>query len=343
MTILDPGNVISNKTGKTYSTIFQSLINGERLHDVEVSWNFDLSKANPYHDIDVLYDQRLTSLRNRYDILELSWGGGYDSSYLLEVSVRNNIPFDIITMVGHGNISDKHSLNLELRNNYQHIEKYLKNFPNTDVRFIDIVELCQLAVDDRAPEWETSYPTLDDICGLYSDTNIGRKGTESRCVITGKGWKNVVYNHEHKVWSMYHNSDEQYRRIAHSSVCELEPFYQNPDIIISVCTQAMKHGRDRKESWCPSDTWTQRNILYKKNMLPIWRIPKQKETLNHFNSPEADWFCKNGMPVGTRSHAVYWDWIAKCNDKIDPEDLGGSRLPMAPVPNKIKVIDFHKE
>lgn len=313
------------------------------MHDVEVSWNFDLSKANPYHDIDVLYDQRLTSLRNRYDILELSWGGGYDSSYLLEVSVRNNIPFDIITMVGHGNISDKHSLNLELRNNYQHIEKYLKNFPNTDVRFIDIVELCQLAVDDRAPEWETSYPTLDDICGLYSDTNIGRKGTESRCVITGKGWKNVVYNHEHKVWSMYHNSDEQYRRIAHSSVCELEPFYQNPDIIISVCTQAMKHGRDRKESWCPSDTWTQRNILYKKNMLPIWRIPKQKETLNHFNSPEADWFCKNGMPVGTRSHAVYWDWIAKCNDKIDPEDLGGSRLPMAPVPNKIKVIDFHKE
>ena len=114
MTILDLGNVISNKTGKTYSTIFQSLINGERLHDVEVSWNFDLSKANPYHDIDVLYDQRLTSLRNRYDILELSWGGGYDSSYLLEVSVRNNIPFDIITMVGHGNISDRHSLNLEL-------------------------------------------------------------------------------------------------------------------------------------------------------------------------------------------------------------------------------------
>lgn len=342
MSILGPGNVISNKTGKTYSTIFQSLINGERLHDVEVSWNFDLSKANPYHDIDVLYDQRLTSLRNRYDILELSWGGGYDSSYLLEVSVRNNIPFDIITMVGHCNISDRHSLNLELRNNYQHIEKYLKNFPNTDVRFIDIVELCQLAVDDRAPEWETSYPALDDICGLYSDTKIGRKGTESRCVITGKGWKNVVYNHEHKVWSMYHNAGAQYTRIAHTSVCDLEPFYQCPDIILSVCMKAMDHGRDKQEMWCPSDTWMQKNVLYGKDMLPIWRMPGQKETLNHFASHEADWFCKNRMPVDIKNHAVYWNWIAKCNDSIDPADLGGQPLPVGTCPDKVKVIDFHK-
>ena len=342
MTNLGPGEVISNKTGKTYSTIFQSLINGERLNDVEVSWNFDLRQAKPHNDIDELYDQRLNNLRSTYDTLELSWGGGYDSSYLLEVSVRNNIPFDIITMVGHGDISDKHSLNLELKNNYQHVEKYLKHFPNTDVRFIDIRELCRLALDDVYTSWETSYPTLDDICGLYSDVHIGRKHTESRCVITGKGWKNVVYNHEYKVWSMYHNAGAQYSRIAHTSVCTLEPFYQCPDIILSVCMKAMEHGRDKQENWCPSDTWMQKNILYTQDMLPVWRVPDQKEILNHFDSPEADWFCKNRVPVDIKKHAVYWNWIAKCNDQIHPDDLGGQPLPVGTCPDKIKVIDFYK-
>jgi len=334
MTILGPGNVISNKTSNTYSTIFESLLHGERLHDVEVSWDFDIHKASPHHDLDALYDQRLSSIKDRYDVLELSWGGGYDSSYLLAVSIRNNIPFDIITMVGHGKISDDHSLNLELKNNYQHIERYLKHFPNTHVQFVNISDLAQLAMDNKSLAWEKCYPMLDDICGLYSDIYLDRKSTENRCVITGKGWKNIVYNHEHKVWSMYHNADSQYTRIAHTSTCNLEPFYQCPDIIMSVCLNAMKQGKDKQDDWCPSDTWMQENVLYQRAMLPIWRLPDP--------TTETDWFCKDSMPVDVKTHAVYWDWIAKCNNMLHLDDLGGSPLPVGTCPDKVKVVDFYK-
>ena len=109
-----------------YSNMLEALTSGERWHDCEVSWDFDSTRATAHKDIDSLYDQRLSQLRKQYDVLELSWGGGYDSSYLLEISHRNNIPYDIITMIGYKHIDDKAVTNLELKNNYTHINRYIK-------------------------------------------------------------------------------------------------------------------------------------------------------------------------------------------------------------------------
>lgn len=346
---INKGKIFSTKTNKIYSTIFESLVLGERFHDLEVRWEFDINKADVRDDLDDLYDHRLASIKKKYDVLELSWGGGYDSSYLLEVSIRNNIPFDVISMVGYENIDDHHTINLELKKNYSHIERYIKKFPKTDIRFIDINQLWQLAEKEVNHEaWQKSYPTLDDICGLYSDGVVGRKSNQSRCLITGKGWKNIVYNNEHKIWSLYHDSSSHYTRVAHTSVCDHIPFYESHDIIMSVCQSAVNIARlDKKiyeqDTWCPTGNWMQKNVLYKAKDLPIWRVHDIKKTRNHFMSPETDWFYKDNEPTYPEKHSAYWNWLADCNRRIHVDDLGGESLPTGLCKEKIKVIDFHNE
>jgi hypothetical protein len=345
----DTDNIFSTKTNKLYSTIFESLVLGERFQDLEVRWEFDVNKVDVRDDLDGLYDHRLATIKQKYDVLELSWGGGYDSSYLLEVSIRNNIPFDVISMIGYENINDHHTINLELKKNYSHIERYIEKFPRTDIRFIDINQLWQLAEKEINREaWLKSYPTLDDICGLYGDNIVGRKSNQRRCLITGKGWKNIVYNNEYKIWSMYHSSSSHYTRVAHTSVCDHIPFYESHDIIMSICSRAVGMARIseriyEQDTWCPTGNWMQENVLYKKMKLPVWRVHGIKETRNHFISPETDWFYKDNEPTNLKTHAVYWDWLLECNRKIHVEDLGGSPLPTGVCKEKIKVIDFHKE
>ena len=62
MNITDTGNIFSTKTNKLYSTIFESLVLGERFQDLEVRWEFDVNKADVRDDLDGLYDHRLLRL-----------------------------------------------------------------------------------------------------------------------------------------------------------------------------------------------------------------------------------------------------------------------------------------
>jgi len=343
---IEKGKIFSNTTKKIYSTVFESLVLGERFNDLEVRWQFDVNKAHIHNDIDELYDQRLSLIKSKYDILELSWGGGYDSCYLLEVSIRNNIPFDVISMIGYKDLHNNHTVNLELQKNYSHIQRYIKKFPKTNIRFVDLDRLWKIAEKDKNQEaWQKSYPALDDICGLYSDNIVGRTANQNRCLITGKGWKNIVYNNQYKLWSMYHDSSSHYTRVAHTSVCDYIPFYESHDIIMSACQSAIKIARlDKKiyeqETWCPTSTWMQKNVLYKKKDMSIWRVRNIKESQNHFMSPESDWFYKDNRPTDTKKHLVYWDWLTNCNSKIHPDDLGGNMLPIGMCREKIKMIDL---
>jgi hypothetical protein len=338
---MDMGKVLSSRTHRTYSTILEALISGERLRDIEISWDCAPEKAK-LDNLDNLYDERLSQLRGEYDIMELSWGGGYDSSYLLEVAVRNDISFDIISMIGYRDIDHPATMNLELKNNYYLIGRYLERFPGTEVKFIDLAGLWDLARQDHSRDkWLKSYPTLDDICGLYCDAFLGREAVQNRCLVTGKGWKNITYNSEYRMWSMYHTANDQYTRLAHTSVCDYVPFYATTDIVTSACFDAMKLTPDRNKSWTPTGSWMQENVLYPGFDHPIWKV--SKGFVNHFSCSKMDWFYNNGRPAHPELHREYWTWLDKCNDKIHIEDLGGKRMPEGFYVEQTKIVDFYRE
>ena len=341
---MDQGGVYSSRTETLYSNMLEALTSGERWHDCEVSWDFDSTRATAHKDIDSLYDQRLSQLRKQYDVLELSWGGGYDSSYLLEISHRNNIPYDIITMIGHKHIDDKAVTNLELKNNYAHINRYIKKFPRVEIRFIDMAELWEITKQDTdRSTWTKCSPTLDDICGQSCDDLLGRIAQENRCVIVGKGWKKTIYNPNNGIWSMFHTTDDLYRRLAHTDACDYVHFYGTPDIVLSACELVRSIGApDAEAMWIPQARWIQENVLYKKFALPIWHGGKTT-TNNEFTEPKMNWFIDSNKPVQPEIHKEYWDYISECNTKIHPDDLGGNPMPIGYYQSKSKIVDFYKK
>lgn len=321
--------------------MFEALTSGERWHDCDIEWDFDLSSATTSRDIEGLYDQRIRDIREKYDFIELSWGGGHDSSYLIEIAYRNHIQIDMISMIGYGSIHNPATTNLELKNNFAHVDRYVKKFPETQVCFLDLTELWEKTKKEvDKSKWVKCFPTLDDICGQSCDAVIGRSKEEKRCLITGKGWKQVVYDPTLNLWSMFQTTDDLYKRLAQTSVCDYVPFFDTPDIIVSVCEKIREIGVPSEDTmWIPSSQWTQKHVLYSKPALPVWHGGKIS-TNNEFTEPKMDWFVKNGRPTQPELHKEYWQWISHCNDKIHVDDLAGGRMPIGFYPVKSVFVDL---
>ena len=311
-----------------------------------------MSKVLAHYSMDDLYDRRLYQLREQYDVLELSWGGGHDSCYLLEVSYRNNIPYDVISMVGYGSIYNPETQNEEFRKNYAHIDRYLEKFPNTQITFLDLEVMYEIVQKKEHRErWTTCNMTLDDICGLGGDEYAGRKSGSGSCLITGRGWKKVLYNRAHGQWSMYHHDTDQFNRIAYTGVGDMVHFFDDPDIIYSSCMlsrqfyNSTQHnlGDDKAGVWAPSGTWMQLNILYRNPVLPVWRIEKITHDNNEFSHPKMGWFFKDNKPSRPETHKSYWQWVEECSNKMHIDDLGGNSIPHGYYKSKVRAVDFHKE
>ena len=92
--------VRNKNTNILYPSMLNALLANQNIKDLEVYWDpwQNWKQGRVVESIDPLADERLQELRDSYKYMELAWGGGYDSSYIIEVAIRTNIPFDAITM-----------------------------------------------------------------------------------------------------------------------------------------------------------------------------------------------------------------------------------------------------
>lgn len=334
------GHISSVSSGKQYKTLTEALYKGrERKDDCRVEWEFDVNNATRHNDIDRLFDEQFLYLRERYDLLELSWGGGYDSSYLLEVAYRNNIQIDIISMMGIGTLETEHGQNKEFHWNYKHVERYLEKFPKTEIKFMDFNTMWRM-MKDQDWDWTQSRVGLDDICGFAGDQYLDRKASDNRALITGRGWKKIIHNKEYDCWSLFHPSSESHMVLCYSSVCDIVYFFGTPDIIMTQCAYArdlaMKE-QNNQNIWVSDSDWMQQKVLYKKMPFGIRRFPKWT---NEFNHPKMAWFCQNSKPVEPILHKKYWDYLSDINKTIHPDNLKGAPLPDGLWDEIVKTVDF---
>lgn len=351
--LFKPGNFanghISSSSGKSYKTLTEALCNGrERIKDCRVEWDYLKSNIPEYKNLDELYDEQMIHLRASYDILELSWGGGYDSSYLLEIAYRNEIKLDMISMMGVESLEKEHPWNKEFHWNWKHVERYLDKFPNTQIKFMDFGSLWNI-VKAKKLDWTTSKAGLEDICGLASDDYLGRDRMDNRALLTGRGWKKILYNKKYDIWSTFQGSDYAHSVLCYSDVADVVYFFGSPEIIKTQCSKARTialdsidlHNISQGDVWVSDDVWMQREVMYRKLPFGIRRFPKQSnDFLGQFDHPKMSWYCKNGLPVDQDLHKEYWEYLDKLNKNIHIDDLGGVSLPNGIFPDIVKTVDF---
>jgi len=325
--------VFSNKTNKLYPSTLNALLDNNNIEDLSVSWEpvRDWTKGRTLDNISSLAVERLQELRDTYKHLQLSWGGGYDSSYILHVATENNIPFDSVVMYGINNIEDPHPYNLEHFNNKWYLDEYIKKFPSTTIRHVNLLDMVPLASQHKDYDlWASGcYGQWDDVLMFYADNVLPERQEQGTAVIVGSGFKQVVYNAEHKLWSLLINSVNLNCATPGSLECDTIRFYETPCMVNSIAHMATKYNRTL------SLNELQRLVIYKDQLpKPIWHIPKESQDWKQH--PKMNWYTQG-------QYTLYNEFIEAMNNKIDPVNWKSEEGFIDGWKDFPKIIDFYKE
>ena len=196
-----------------------------------------------------IYAERLQQLRDSYDCIRLLYSGGADSKLILDTSYKHNIPIDCIIVINSGPDTDDifNPVYHELARANQHVEHYLKKFPNTQYHYLkfsiqDHKNFNSMNIDDwiempgnnyynDRPQNQAWYYTGCEHNELFWEPY---KKNIKHCDIVGKEPPHVVkINNEFYV---FYNDES----VDHHAGPFCEWFYVTPDMPDVLCYQSHK-------------------------------------------------------------------------------------------------------
>ena len=339
--------ILNKRTKEKYPTVLTAALEADSIKDLTCYSNFKIEKNEISQSLDSLYEDRLKMLREKYDYLEMYWGGGHDSTNMLQVSINTGIPFDSITMFCHGTPNTVDSpQNYELRSNFGFVQHYVEKFPKVKLNFLDL-DLCYsktVTMDHDYYEWAVVGELRLMMGEMAHDLLVPERRTHKAAVVSGKGWHGVVYNRKYDIWSLYHPSGQINHGGADSRHADVIRFYEDPRIIKKIGSSTREHFYKNKpmysDTWVTSTTWLHHNILYPELKGKIVHSGNDEEYGGWQRHPKHAWFITDkGV---TTKYKEYWKWLAWLDQNIkkelliNPESMAvGNIKPITPV-----IIDF---
>ena len=314
--------ILNKKTNKKYPNTLTAMIEAEELNDLVGYTDLDISERSSL-SIKQLYIDRFEQLRNANNYLELWWGGGYDSTNILEVSIECGQPVDSITMYGK-NDPWTHTAgpNTELSANIGYINKYIKKFPKTKINVLDIDEMWHISKnrknDYHAWACASPYAYLEDMARLSADDLLPERNRQQGTIITGKGYGGVVYNRGLDIWSYYSPCTNINYPGAVSNHLPITRFYHEPKIIRTTAEQARawfyQYQPEFDRVWTTTEKWDHENIRY----------PDLRNRITH--TGKGDLWITNPKYVhllddadSRSTYKEYWDYLDWVDSMLAPE------------------------
>ena len=315
--------ILNKRTKEKYPTMLTAVLEAHDIDELSCYSNLEVEKNNVNQSLDSLYEDRLKMLREKYDYLEMCWGGGFDSTKMLQVSIKTGIPFDSITMYCHGTPLTIDSLyNYELRSNFGFVQHYVGKFPKVKVNFLDAKEMYSMAVETKQNniDWAlVSQGRLNDINHVSCDSMVPERKTPLAAVVTGKGVNPIVYNKKYDIWSVYITGDQINLGGAQTKHADLIRFYEDPKIAKKIGSNTQdffyKNNPKYENVWVTNHGWMHDYITY----------PELKGKINHLGNDEDQggwqnhskhaWFMTD-QGVKTK-YKEYWNWLAWLDQEIN--------------------------
>jgi len=324
-----PEGILNSKSGRRYPTALAAMLDCDDFGDLSIYTDFRATSPASQKPIVELYAERMEQLREKYDYLELSWGGGHDSTMILEASKQSGCPIDLISMQVNGD-PEKNStgFNSEISNNLHHVKSYVKRFPMTKVRYLDISECYVKTVENYHDHklWcqLTTMAMLDDVCRIGSDHFVPERRVDNGAILSGQGWKNAIYNKTLDIWSLFLTNPEVNQLGGISFHIPTVRFYETHDIMIKVgndirdwYNKADDHQRsqvnimDNHELWTVNNEWVHDKIMYKG--LDIFHDGKSKDWIIPWQeSSRFDFWTKEKNNI----YKEYYEWIKMLDKNI---------------------------
>ena len=320
--------IIDQRTGKRYPTSTSAMLECEHFDDLKVYTEFTKQGPTPAVPLAQLYQDRISSLREQYDYVELSWGGGHDSTMILKAAEQANCRIDLISMQVHGDpATHRTGFNSEISENLHHVESYVERFPGTEVRYLDIDECYAKTIEKHHDHalWcsLTTMEMLDDICRIGTDHFVPERNVSNGVILSGQGWKNAIHNRSTGTWSLFLADSEVNQLGAISFHLPTVRFYETHDIMIKVgeeirnwFTTATDEQRSQvnitgsDHLWTTNNEWVHEEIMYKglhifhDSKSKDWLLPWQEQHRFSFWTKEND------------KYKEYYQWIAMLNKNM---------------------------
>ena len=358
-----PEGIVNQRTGKRYATTISAMLECSHFNDLKIYTEFTKQGPAPSVSLTQLYQDRITALRKQYDYVELSWGGGHDSTMILKAAEQANCQIDLISMQVDGDPRTHRSkFNSEMSENLHYVESYVKLFPQTKVRYLDIDE-CYIKTIEQHHDHAlwcrlTTMEMLHDVCRLGTDHFVPERQVSNGVILSGQGWKNAIYNAfappsssecAFGSWSLYLADTEINQLGAISFHLPTVRFYETHDIMIKIGEEIRNWYNNASDQerlhvniarnqllWTPNNEWVHEEIMYKgldifhDSKSKDWVLPWQEQTRFAHYTKEND------------KYKEYYQWISMLNKKVHPSCFigkggilgdGRKNLPAA-------VIDF---
>jgi len=328
--------IIDQRTGKRYATAISAMLECEHFDDLKVFTEFSKQGPAPAVSLTQLYQDRISSLREQYDYVELSWGGGHDSTMILKAAEQANCQIDLISMQVHGDpATHRTGFNSEISENMHHVESYVERFPATKVRYLDIDECYAKTIEQHHDHalWcsLTTMEMLDDICRIGTDHFVPERNVSNGVILSGQGWKNAIHNRSTGTWSLFLGDTEVNQLGAISFLLPTVRFYETHDIMIKVGEDIRNwydNATDQERSrvnitgkddlWTTNNEWVHDEIMYKG--LDIFHDSKSKDWLLPWQEqPRFSFWTKENA-----KYKEYYQWIRMLNEKVHTSCLLGT-------------------
>jgi hypothetical protein len=368
----DLDQTIYNKlTGSEYPSALFAVLKGERIEDLKLKWFDDLKfdwTINENLNLEYLYAERLKSLRQQYEHLELWWSGGYDSSNILETSIDSNISVDSIVVAGFKDVwSYKIPANQEQYENKKHIDRYLKKFPNTKLYFFDFEKAIPYAnFNNDKWLWAACTPCNHNLLTCYADEFLEHRKQYKTLSIFGAGEYRPMYNRKYNVWSFYktgldiNNPAGHYSKFATNCCFNDDPriirqqvhtqkdqmdINKNDDIY-SIKEKMKLNGKeevffyDNDNVVIPTHLYRRKKIY--KNSLEISHLGNDDEYINALSHPKQKWFYDQQRLNIFQEYWKFCDWANSIIPTQYLNDHRGYEWNYLAEESLTKIIDISK-
>lgn len=344
-----PEGVLNKKTKKKYPTQLTAMLDADNYKDLVIYTELKLPSTVSNKSLKDLYKERLLYLREKYDYLELSWGGGHDSTMILKVSEEINCPLDAVSFYCFGDPDkDRSGFNSEMGHNLHFVQGYKNKFPKTRIYPLDMNNMYRSTVNNHFDYKKWCYLThgmLDDVCRISSDDFVAERQNSKGALITGNGWKNAVYNNNFKTWSLYLQDLEVNHPGSISDHVPTIRFYETPEIMLKLGTEIREwftqNTPEYENLWTANSEWLHENIMYKDLNGKIFHDGKSSEyDLIWQEQPRFAWYTRD--PKAPELYKEYFTFVEWLNNNL-PKDVfrgQGGFLGNGLKSIKSAVIDF---
>ena len=313
--------ILNTALNKRYPTTLSAFLEADRFNDLVGYTDLTLG-AVPSRSLEQLYMDRFEQLRRENDYLELWWGGGYDSTYILYISLQMEMPFDAITMYCRGDPRKYgKDLNYELAENYRHVYNYNTTFDDrVRINYLDVDHMWKLTRDrhhDYKKWCYSSYGMWEDVARISADDVLADRNHQQGTIVTGKGYGGVVYNKQYDRWSYYTECLNINYPGATSYKLPVTRFYNTPEIIRATAERSRQWFLDNrpefKDLWVTTESWDHEHVRHRELQGQIKHFGKGDwQTLPKFKYWVDDKTDRERYPE-------YWDFVDWLEREISAE------------------------